>query len=97
MRRLWAVVAWSAIAPLGACQRKPPPAAKPAPVDASRAAVAASAPADAALADAASATAPPPKPAARRFRRIDVHTHIGPDGIARAEALMKTNGGSTAW
>src|SRR5262245_32199622 len=31
----------------------------------------------------AAAAAPP-----RRFRRIDVHTHIGPDGIARAVRLM---------
>jgi predicted TIM-barrel fold metal-dependent hydrolase len=35
------------------------------------------------------APAPAPKPAAaRRFHRIDVHTHIGPDGIARAVRLM---------
>jgi len=32
----------------------------------------------------------PTRPAAapRRYRRIDVHTHIGPDGIARAVRLM---------
>ncbi len=28
------------------------------------------------------------RPAARRVHRIDVHTHIGPDGIARAVRLM---------
>src|SRR5262245_10593319 len=34
------------------------------------------------------ATARPAAPAPRRFKRIDVHTHIGPDGIARAVRLM---------
>jgi hypothetical protein len=33
------------------------------------------------------ATAPAAK-AARKFHRIDVHTHIGPDGIPRAMRLM---------
>jgi predicted TIM-barrel fold metal-dependent hydrolase len=92
VNRLWAVVAWSVIAPLGACQRAQPPAAKPATVDAVGATVpAATAAADTARADAAAAAAsapPPAKPLAQRFRRIDVHTHINPDGIARAEALM---------
>jgi len=39
---------------------------------------------------AAPAPAPVPQPAkpARRFHRIDVHTHIGPNGIARAVRLM---------
>ena len=36
----------------------------------------------------ATAPAPAPAPAARRFHRIDVHTHIGPDGIPRAIRLM---------
>src|SRR4051812_827263 len=38
----------------------------------------------------ASAPAPDaaPAPRPRKFRRIDVHTHIGPDGIARALRLM---------
>ncbi len=31
---------------------------------------------------------PAPAPPPRRFKRIDVHTHIGPDGIARAVRLM---------
>ena len=34
------------------------------------------------------APAPPPPAKPRRFHRIDVHTHIGPDGIARAVRLM---------
>ena len=34
----------------------------------------------------ASAVSPPPT--AHRYRRIDVHTHIAPDGIARAVRLM---------
>ena len=41
----------------------------------------------------AAAPAPPPgattaRPGAKRLPRIDVHTHIGPDGIARAVRLM---------
>ena len=47
--------------------------------------------ADGAIAKAAAVDAAPARPAAappRRFRRIDVHTHIGPDGIARAVRLM---------
>src|SRR5262245_54200273 len=38
----------------------------------------------------AAAPAPSPPPAARprKFHRIDVHTHIGPDGIPRALRLM---------
>jgi predicted TIM-barrel fold metal-dependent hydrolase len=36
---------------------------------------------------AAAPAAPPVKPA-RRFHRIDAHTHIGPNGIARAVRLM---------
>jgi predicted TIM-barrel fold metal-dependent hydrolase len=34
------------------------------------------------------AATPPPPAAKHRYRRIDVHTHIGPDGIARAVRLM---------
>ena len=42
-----------------------------------------------AAAPAATPTTPAPTGAAkRRYRRIDVHTHIGPDGIARAVRLM---------
>jgi predicted TIM-barrel fold metal-dependent hydrolase len=37
--------------------------------------------------DGASAS-PPARADARRFHRIDVHTHIGPDGIPRAVRLM---------
>jgi predicted TIM-barrel fold metal-dependent hydrolase len=52
--------------------------------------VAAAAPgSDAAKAVVDAATArPAPAPPPRRFKRIDVHTHIGPDGIARAVRLM---------
>jgi len=43
--------------------------------------------ANAAAAPAPAPVAQPAKPA-RRFHRIDVHTHIGPNGIARAVRLM---------
>jgi predicted TIM-barrel fold metal-dependent hydrolase len=48
------------------------------------------APVSAAAAPAATPTPTPPPIGAskRRYRRIDVHTHIGPDGIARAVRLM---------
>ncbi len=36
----------------------------------------------------ASNVPPPPARAPRRYRRIDVHTHIGPDGVQRAIRLM---------
>ena len=84
----WAVVAWSVIALQGACQRAQPAAVQVAAADAARATVATAADAGRAAAASASAAVATAKPAARRFRRIDVHTHIGPDGIARAEALM---------
>jgi predicted TIM-barrel fold metal-dependent hydrolase len=51
----------------------------------------ADAPPIAAVADAATAAAPAPAPATpppRRFKRIDVHTHISPDGIARSLKIM---------
>ena len=82
-----AAAALSAIALLGGCQRAQPPAAKVALADAAGAAAIVNATRTDASATSAAAPAPA-KPAARRFRRIDVHTHIGPDGIARAEKLM---------
>jgi predicted TIM-barrel fold metal-dependent hydrolase len=53
----------------------------------------ADAPPVASPADASGTAAPAPAPAApapppRRFKRIDVHTHISPDGIARALKIM---------
>jgi len=60
----------------GGCRRETRVAAAAPGSDAAKAVV------DAAIAR--PATAPPP----RRFKRIDVHTHIGPDGIARAVRLM---------
>jgi len=44
--------------------------------------------ADGAPTAAAPAAAAPTAPAKRKYRRIDVHTHIGPDGIPRAVRLM---------
>jgi len=41
-----------------------------------------------AVASDGAASAPPARAEARRFHRIDVHTHIGPDGIPRAVRLM---------
>jgi len=79
--------AWSVIALLGACQRAQPSAAKVALADAAGAAAIVNPTRTDASTTSAAAPAPA-KPAARRFRRIDVHTHIGPDGIARAEKLM---------
>jgi hypothetical protein len=63
------------------------PARTPVPA----AAAADGAPAAPAASAAAPAVTPTPTPtgaAKRRYRRIDVHTHIGPDGIARAVRLM---------
>ena len=45
-------------------------------------------PAASAPVGAADAPASPPGPAPRRFHRIDVHTHISPDGVANAVRLM---------
>jgi predicted TIM-barrel fold metal-dependent hydrolase len=70
-----ALVLAAATVTTGGCHRAPPAPAAAA--------------SDTALAPVApAATTAPAKPAARRFRRIDVHTHIGPDGIARAVRLM---------
>jgi predicted TIM-barrel fold metal-dependent hydrolase len=83
-RRSSSLVAWAALALSTGCHRGQSAAVKLAAGDA--------APATPARPDAATTATrdagPAAKPAARRFRRIDVHTHIGPDGIARAEALM---------
>jgi predicted TIM-barrel fold metal-dependent hydrolase len=98
LRLFGAVAAWSVIAPsvaltfAVACRRDPPPPAKPVTADAgARAAPASNVAATTESPPAAApndAAAPAARPTPRRFRRIDVHTHIGPDGIARAEALM---------
>src|SRR5437868_9199323 len=64
---------------VGACRRAPAPTQEaPQRRDAPPATAAA------VLADAAAAPAARP----RKFHRIDVHTHIGPDGIPRALRLM---------
>jgi predicted TIM-barrel fold metal-dependent hydrolase len=64
---------------VGACRRAPPPTH-----EAPQRTEAPAATAAAVLADAAPAPAARP----RKFHRIDVHTHIGPDGIPRALRLM---------
>ena len=58
-----------------------------APACRNRAPAAAAAP-PAPPAPAAAAAAPAPPRPARRFHRIDVHTHIAPDGVERAVRLM---------
>ena len=75
---LRAVLACATLA-AGGCRRETRSAAA-----ASDGAPAAPTPAPAVKAPPATTTPAPP----RRFRRIDVHTHIGPDGIARAVRLM---------
>jgi predicted TIM-barrel fold metal-dependent hydrolase len=71
-RRSVAVAASLVLAAAMGCRREAPPVA--------------------AAAEAGGATppapAPPPPAKPRRFHRIDVHTHIGPSGIARAVRLM---------
>jgi predicted TIM-barrel fold metal-dependent hydrolase len=67
----------------GGCRRGGPA------VEAAAVAVADGAPKPAAQSTASAAPQPASSAAARRrFHRIDVHTHIGPDGIARAVRLM---------
>src|SRR4029077_6910504 len=68
----------------GACRRAPATATPPAaPALAVQVAAAASTPA---VQEPPAVPTPPSRP--RKFHRIDVHTHIGPDGIPRALRLM---------
>jgi predicted TIM-barrel fold metal-dependent hydrolase len=94
-----ATLAFGAAALIAACKRPPSAPAAPATSSASalaagsaNAAAAASAtvmPTAVPSAGAARAEIAPPKAPARppRFARIDVHTHIGPEGITRAQQL----------
>ena len=85
-----ALVLAALTAAAGGCRRGTPVAAANAADGTAPTAAPATAPTTAttppaaAPAPAATTAAPPSK----RFRRIDVHTHIGPDGIARAVRLM---------
>ena len=78
---LSALAAGAAVVAAAGCRRASEPAHPPSAATAGQVAAAVGAP------------APEPSPPAppyqgRRFRRIDVHTHISPDGIERALKLM---------
>jgi predicted TIM-barrel fold metal-dependent hydrolase len=80
MRRRLASIAVALTGLTGACRRTPVTETPP---------ITAAAPATAPTANVTATNIVTPSPApARKFRRIDVHTHIGPDGIARALRLM---------